>query len=480
MSGILAHAGYSVVREAEAADVWVLNSCTVKTPSEDQAFNLVRMAKEKGKRVVMAGCVSQADPSAEWLQDVSIVGVKQIDQVEEAVKGSLEGKSVRILTRNRPHAPLDLPKIRKNPLVEVLAISTGCLNQCTYCKTKAARGDLKSISLEDLVARAKKAFEEGVKELWLTSEDLGAWGRDIGLVIPDLLHALVEVIPEGCRMRLGMTNPPYIMDHLHEIAEILLHPRVYRFLHIPIQSASDEVLRHMKREYTVVDFCKAVDYLLERVPDLYIATDFICAYPTESKKDFEESMALVRRYHFPSLFINQYYPRSGTPAAALPRVDAKEAKARTAEMSAYFRGYSRFDDTRVGKEETVLICEEAADGVHLVGHSSSYEQILVPRRCGMGMERRVRITSVGKFHMMAEPVEDIPEIKEEEESTMESTKMAQSRLEVIPTNGVEEGLADDVIVDNRSISARQLALITVIVLVLAVVLKKLMQVLMRD
>ncbi|GMT00060.1 hypothetical protein PENTCL1PPCAC_30496, partial [Pristionchus entomophagus] len=350
MSGILAHAGYSVVRDSDAADVWVLNSCTVKTPSEDQAVNLVRSAKEKGKKVVMAGCVSQADPSAEWLQDVSIVGVKQIDQIEEAVKGSLEGKSVRILTRNRPHAPLDLPKIRKNPLVEVLAISTGCLNRCTYCKTKAARGDLKSISLEDLVARAKQAFQEGVKELWLTSEDLGAWGRDIGLVIPDLLRALVEVIPDGCRMRLGMTNPPYIMDHLHDIAEILLHPRVYRFLHIPIQSASDEVLRHMKREYTLDDFTKAVDYLLERMPDLYIATDFICAYPTESRKDFDKSMSLVRRYHFPSLFVNQYYPRSGTPAAALPRVDAKEAKARTAEMSAYFRGYSRFDETRIGKE----------------------------------------------------------------------------------------------------------------------------------
>lgn len=117
-------------------------------------------------------------------------------------------------------ASLLLPKIRKNPLVEIIPINTGCLNQCTYCKTRHARGELGSYPPEEIVARAIQSFQEGVVEIWLTSEDTGAYGRDIGTSLPELLTRLVQVIPEGCMLRLGMTNPPYILEHL----EVILFP----------------------------------------------------------------------------------------------------------------------------------------------------------------------------------------------------------------------------------------------------------------
>uniref|UniRef100_A0A915ESZ7 Radical SAM core domain-containing protein n=1 Tax=Ditylenchus dipsaci TaxID=166011 RepID=A0A915ESZ7_9BILA len=159
--------------------------------------------------------------------------------VDETIKGNV----VRLISQKRKgELPLNLPKMRRNEFIEILAINSGCLNHCTYCKTKMARGDLKSFRRRQL------------QELWLTSEDLGAWGRDIGHVLPDLLEALVQVIPEGCMMRLGMTNPPYILDYLEDIAKILNHPRVYSFLHIPIQSGSNAVLTDMKREYTTDSF----------------------------------------------------------------------------------------------------------------------------------------------------------------------------------------------------------------------------------
>ncbi|ULU09920.1 hypothetical protein L3Y34_014348 [Caenorhabditis briggsae] len=405
MAGLLHKAGYDVLKEGENADVWVLNSCTVKTPSEQQANNLVVQGQEQGKKIIMAGCVSQAAPSEPWLQNVSIVGVKQIDRIVEVVEETLKGNKVRLLTRNRPDALLSLPKMRKNELIEVLSISTGCLNNCTYCKTKMARGDLVSYPLEDLVEQARAAFhDEGVKELWLTSEDLGAWGRDINLVLPDLLNALVKVIPDGCMMRLGMTNPPYILDHLEEIAEILNNPKVYAFLHIPVQSASDAVLTDMKREYSRRHFEQIADYMIENVPNIYIATDMILAFPTETLEDFEESMELVRKYKFPSLFINQYYPRSGTPAARLKKIDTVEARKRTAAMSELFRSYTRFTEDRIGEIHNVLVTEIAADKIHGVGHNKSYEQILVPlEHCKMGEWIEVRITSVTKFSMISTP-----------------------------------------------------------------------------
>lgn len=136
-------------------------------------------------------------------------------------------------------AKLNLPKIRKNPFIEILPINTGCLNACTYCKTKHARGELGSYPVAEIIDRVDQAFDEDCVEIWLTSEDLGAYGRDIGTDLPTLLEEMVHHIPSGCMLRLGMTNPPYILEHLDRIAAILKHPRVYSFLHVPVQSGEE-------------------------------------------------------------------------------------------------------------------------------------------------------------------------------------------------------------------------------------------------
>jgi len=308
-------------------------------------------------------------------------------------------------------ARLDLPKIRRNPLVEIIAINTGCLNQCTYCKTKHARGELGSYPAEEIVARAQQSFLEGVCEIWLTSEDTGAWGRDIGSDLPQLLWKLVEVIPEGCRLRLGMTNPPYILDHLEEMAEILNHPRVYKFLHVPVQAGSDAVLLDMKREYSVAEFSRVVDFLRARVPGITIVTDIIAGFPTGTKNDWDETMALARKYQFPSLFINQFFPRPGTPAARMKRIDTVEVKRRTKELTAFFHTYLPYSD-RLGKIYTVLVTETSHDGNYYVGHNEMYEQILVPKlERLMGKMFQVRIISCCKFSMTGELVEDTQVIR---------------------------------------------------------------------
>jgi threonylcarbamoyladenosine tRNA methylthiotransferase CDKAL1 len=184
--------------------------------------------------------------------------------------------------------------------------------------------------------------------------------------------------------------------------DILNHPRVYAFLHIPVQAGSNAVLNDMKREYTNEDFCKIVDYMKIHVPDIYIATDFICAFPTESEEDFEESLELVRKYEFPSLFINQFYPRPGTPAARLKKINTIEARRRTAEMTKLFHNYTRYTDDKIGQVHDVLICEKASDGIHFVGHNKYYEHILVPAHGNdslLGKRVMCKITEVSKFHM---------------------------------------------------------------------------------
>ncbi|XP_053457881.1 threonylcarbamoyladenosine tRNA methylthiotransferase isoform X1 [Nycticebus coucang] len=399
-----------VQENASDADLWLLNSCTVKNPAEDHFRNSIKKAQEENKKVVLAGCVPQAQPRQDYLKGLSIIGVQQIDRVVEVVEETIKGHSVRLLGQKKDNgkrlggARLDLPKIRKNPLIEIISINTGCLNACTYCKTKHARGNLASYPIDELVDRAKQSFQEGVCEIWLTSEDTGAYGRDIGTNLPTLLWKLVEVIPEGAMLRVGMTNPPYILEHLEEMAKILNHPRVYAFLHIPVQSASDSVLMDMRREYCVADFKRVVDFLKEKVPGITIATDIICGFPGETDQDFQETVKLVEEYKFPSLFINQFYPRPGTPAAKIEQVPAQVKKQRTKDLSRVFHSYNPYDH-KIGERQQVLVTEESFDSKFYVAHNRFYEQVLVPKNSSfMGKMVEVDIYEAGKHFMKGQPV----------------------------------------------------------------------------
>jgi threonylcarbamoyladenosine tRNA methylthiotransferase CDKAL1 len=205
-------------------------------------------------------------------------------------------------------------------------------------------------------------------------------------------------------MRLGMTNPPYILEHLEEMAKLLNHPRVYSFLHVPVQSGSDSVLMDMRREYCQADFRQVVNFLRERVPDVTIATDVICGFPTETAEDFEETLQLVRDYRFPSLFINQFFARPGTPAAKMPKVPTQQVKRRTKLISELFNSYTPYDH-KVGLQQKVLVTETSHDGNYYVGHNKSYDQVLVPRDDNLlGKAVDVVITSAGKHFMMCQVI----------------------------------------------------------------------------
>lgn len=383
------------------------------------------------------------------MKHLSIVGVNQIDRVVEVVEEALKGNTVKLLQakkengKRRPGPSLLLPKIRKNPLVEIIPINSGCLNQCTYCKTKHARGDLVSYPPEEIIQRARDAFEEGVVELWLTSEDTGTYGRDIGTSLPELLNQLVEVIPDGCKMRIGMTNPPYILEHLEAVAVILNHPRVYSFLHVPVQAGSDSVLGEMKREYCREDFEKIVDYLREKVPGVNIATDIICGFPTETPADFEETMTLCARYKFTSLFINQFFPRPGTPAANMKRIPPNEVKQRTKRLTDLFYTYEPYAD-RVGTEYDVLVTEISHDKKHYVGHNKFYEQVLLPMKENLLSKLvRVKITGATKFSMSADIINSEDEWKQVNENVKENLLRSENigngfvhdNINFIETNG---------------------------------------------
>jgi threonylcarbamoyladenosine tRNA methylthiotransferase CDKAL1 len=192
-------------------------------------------------------------------------------------------------------------------------------------------------------------------EIWLTSEDTGAYGRDIGTNLPDLLKRVIAIMPNTTMLRLGMTNPPYILEHLDAMADILNHPRVYSFLHVPVQSGSNQVLDKMNREYLIEEFMEVCDFMLEKCTDgITLATDIICGFPTETNEHFDETLALVAKYRFPVINISQFYPRPGTVAAKWKKVPTQDVKKRSNDVTKLFETYST-NDHYIGSEQLVWI-----------------------------------------------------------------------------------------------------------------------------
>ena len=231
MCGLLAAYGYTLLPETRRAeaDLWLINSCTVKNPSQDHLATDIKKGKALSKPLVVAGCVPQADSTLSrpggLFEGVSLLGVQQFDRVVEVVRHALEGNTVSML--DRPHGvrpALDLPKVRRNALVEIIPINTGCLGSCAYCKTVHARGRLGSYLPEAIVRRAETAYAEGVCEVWLTSEDSGAYGKDIGSSLAELFSRLLPIVPDGRMLRVGMTNPPHILSQLNAICEVRSAP----------------------------------------------------------------------------------------------------------------------------------------------------------------------------------------------------------------------------------------------------------------
>lgn len=221
MMGNLQAAGHEIVEKETQADVIIYNTCTVKDPSQDKFLSKL---KKQQKPVVIAGCIPQADKQG-LLKDYPLLGTENLQQTAEIVEHAARGNKIHFLEA-QDEGRLNLPKKRLNPLVEIVPICAGCLSVCTYCKTKQARGNLTSYRPMDIQKQCEEAIAQGVQELWLTSQDNGAYGMDIQTNCAELLTRIANL--EGDFMiRFGMTNPDWTKVHLEALIQAYKHPKIY-------------------------------------------------------------------------------------------------------------------------------------------------------------------------------------------------------------------------------------------------------------
>jgi threonylcarbamoyladenosine tRNA methylthiotransferase MtaB len=374
-------AGFERVPFGGEADVILLYSCTVTQKAENECLKTLRHLRVTQPKafIVLAGCaVETCDRTA--LADVVNLFINR-DQKEEMVRlvgekrGKKEeerGKNAGGIPRRGEADPRRAPRLSTQRAT--LKVQDGCNFRCAYCIVPHARGEPRSRSLATCLVEARAYCEAGFQEIVITGCNTACYA-DEGLNLVDLLQAVLTVPGLG-RLRLGSIEPGTIEGNI--ITLMAQEPRVCRFLHLPIQSGSDSILKSMKRRYTISAIRQRLAEAFKTIPDLAIGTDLIAGFPGETLKDFEQTCQLLRDFPFANAHVFPYSERPGTPAAEMKQqVPVAERKRRAKVLSDIAEQQrvtymSRF----LGREVTFLV--ERVDRTGLAyGWSAEYLPCIV-------------------------------------------------------------------------------------------------------
>ncbi len=397
MAGLLKKSGrYSLVKSENEADIIIINSCTVKNSAETKFWRDVRNIK---KTKILAGCVPQAEKDKSKFYGYSVIGTNQINNVVHVIDETLAGNTVQLLKKEE-NPRLNIPKVRKNEVVEIVPINEGCLGCCNFCITKFARGHLLSYDPDEIVKHVRNALNNGAKEIWLTSQDTACYGYDINTNIVSLLKKILEM-KRNFKIRLGMGNPDFLPDYLDELIEVYKNPRMFKFLHIPVQSGSNTVLKKMKRNYTVQTFIEIVNKFRKTHPDITLSTDIICGYPEETDDEFQETIDLIKKVRPDVLNISRFWPRPGTIAAKKKQLPSHIIKQRSVKLRKLFHEIAKENNKKWLKWEGTILIDELGKNNTYVGRNYAYKPVIV-KKGKLGYEKKAKIKRTTKHDLRAE------------------------------------------------------------------------------
>jgi len=376
IAGCLSEAGFEVVGCPRDAEILVCNTCAVKSPTENRVMDVLRKAP-RDKRLVVTGCLPliNFERLKSEMEFDGVTGPAPGDKIVEVLRRVAAGEKV-VFLGGASKPSLCLPRIPVNPVVSIVPINYGCLGNCSYCCVRFARGRLRSYSVDEVVERVRQDLVSGAKEVWLTSQDAACYGKDIGAGLADLLVRVCEV--EGdFFVRAGMMNPDHVLGMLDELVEAYKCGKVFKFLHLPVQSGDDEVLELMNRHYTVDDFRAVVHAFRKEIPRLTLSTDVICGFPGEGREAFERTKRLLAEVQPDIVNVSKFFSRPRTPAEKMVALSPNEVKRRSKEVAGLSRRIS-FERNRawMGWEGTALF-DEMGKGVSWVGRNFAYKPVVV-------------------------------------------------------------------------------------------------------
>ena len=406
IKGILVRGGYDLSTGPGVSDLNLIVTCGVKESTEHRMLSRIKALAKLKKPLVVAGCLPKSDRDLleRYCPEASLLGPHSLDKTLHVVNNSIQNKKV-VALKDSVTDKVNLPRVRFNHTVSIIQISSGCMSDCSFCQTKLAKGHLRSYRLGDILRQMEYDIADGCKEIWLTSTDNGCYGLDINTNLAELLDAGCK-IPGGFKVRVGMMNPMYLPRFMDNLLIIMSKSdKLFKFLHIPVQSGSERILRKMKRGHNSKVFRQMVEMYRTAIPEITIATDLIAGFPTETDEDFQMTVDLIRETRPDVINSSKFSPRPGTVASKYTRVDTSIVKARTKKLHEVIREVTHGRNVQwMGWEGEILIDE--VNDKFIQGRNYAYKavvlndvlpEIKIERNQLLGKILTVKIKEVSNF-----------------------------------------------------------------------------------
>ena len=388
----LASMGHVLVSDPADAELIVVNTCTVIRETERRMLKRLEELSRQQRNVVVTGCLAavQSGEAAKRAPGALIIPPRSYGSFAELVEERF----------GLPQPPPSV--ITPAATSAVLPIAQGCLGNCSYCITRLARGSLVSYPMDGLVEEVRRHVASGAVELMITAQDTAAYGMDRNTDLGRLLEA-ITAIPGDFRARVGMMNPQSLAPILPSFLAAWRSPKIYQFVHLPVQSGSERMLEAMNRHHAPKEFENIVERLRSTSPDMCLATDVIVGFPGETDDDHRATVELIRRIRPDVVNVTRYSPRPGTEAArARNQVPGWRSKERSREMTALRMDIGmELHISRIGMEESVLITERGKKGT-MIGRTDAYRPVVVRGNNPIGSRLPVIMTDATPTYMMGE------------------------------------------------------------------------------
>ena len=393
IKGILKDNNHEIVGNIDESDFLVLITCTVIDTTEQRMLSRLKAFKKTGKSVIVAGCMAsiQTDKIKSILPNAMLLP----PQYSYHILDIIDNSKTSFIDKNKT-----LFSKYYDDVVAPISIAEGCTLSCSYCITSLARGKLKSYPIDQIIQDVCSAIKQGCKEIQPTAQDTSAYGFDCRSNLGELLSNVCK-IKYDYRVRVGMMNPYTALKNIDSIIKGFDNPKIYKFLHLPVQSGDNEILNKMNRKYTVDDFLKIIKKFRKKYQDITISTDIIAGFPTETDEQFQHTINLLKTVKPDITNITRYSARPYTKAKTMEgRIKTEIVKERSKILSELCSIISKENNlSHIGKKYEALVTELGKNKT-FVGRTKNYKPIVLKEKIEIGEFITVEVTDAASTYLV--------------------------------------------------------------------------------
>lgn len=391
--------GGKIVKDVKESDAVIINTCAVREETELRMLKRIKEIIDLNiKKLIITGCLVNVRPYTilKIAPQASLIEPDGVGKIDEAVFSENRVIILRSYKRDLSKLPL-----YEGGVTYVIPIETGCLGACSFCIERVSRGKfVKSYPPEIIVKHVKDAVRRGAKEIFITGQDVAAYGYDIGIRLTDLLKTVLEEVNGNYRIRLGMMEPWLTSKLATDLIEIMHDDRVFKYLHLPAQSGDDRVLELMNRKYKVSEYENLVSFFRDKLGELCIATDIIVGYPGEDEAAFRNTISFVEKMKFDKVHVARFTLRPFTKSYLLSQVPERVKKQRSRVLSELALKVAYEINRRYIGKRKMAIVERKGKNESFIARTEEFKPVVLSEHANLGEEIEVLITDATPVNLV--------------------------------------------------------------------------------